>query len=253
MPPPERRNALDNDIFNRQETIELMYFRHVIVLGVGGIGSWVAFTMALTGQCKNMYLVDPDIVESSNLNRTPFRLADIGQPKVAALKYLIIERRAVDVQIFHKKTDAALLKLLMTETNINRYILNDRMKTDTVIIDCRDDALTDFYSMPVKYYKIGYDGLSITIDGNPRNTAVWGQANTYRFTPSFICPSQLAANLVVTDILTSKLDKEEARQLESEPDTITNNNAFDKLGRINKSVTFDVSQILETLYRNENQ
>lgn len=246
-----RNTTLDADIFNRQETIELNTFKHVIILGVGGIGSWVAFTMALTGQCKNMYLVDPDIVESSNLNRTPFRLADIGQPKVAALKYLIIERRAVDVTIYHKKTDAALLNSMLAETNSFDYMSRGAMRSDTVIIDCRDDALTDFYSMPVKYYKIGYDGLSITIDGNPRNTAVWGQADTYRFTPSFICPSQLAANLVVTDILTNKLNAEEEAQLE--PDTITNNNAFDNYGRINKSVTFDVSQILETLYRNENQ
>ena len=41
----------------------------------------------------------------------------------------------------------------------------------------QDDIYEDLYEFNCKYYKVGYDGLSVTIDGNPRNTAVWGEAN----------------------------------------------------------------------------
>ena len=117
-----------------------------------------------------------------------------------------------------------------------------------VIIDCRDDVFDDCYHLPYKYYKVGYDGLSITIDGNPRNTPVWGRANGYHYTPSFVCPSQLAANLVVTDILTEKVSKEE-RAAGPAYDTTTNLNPFDLRGRINKAFTFDCKDVIETLYR----
>jgi hypothetical protein len=240
-------SSLSEQLFTRQESVSLREYKSAVILGVGGIGSWVAFILALTGKVQELILVDPDIVELSNLNRTPFRLADVGQPKVAALKYLIIERRAVNVDIYQKKTDERLCTEIKERFISSFYMrtLSNIIDNHAVIIDCRDDAISDFYSIPVKYYKVGYDGLSVTIDGNPRNTAVWGQANTYRYTPSFICPSQLIANLVVTDILTIK--DEEVDELVA--DTVDNRNPFDQLGRINKSVTFDVRDILETMFQ----
>ena len=54
---------------------------HVVVLGVGGLGSWAAYGLACTG-IGSLTVVDCDEVEPSNLNRqilyTP---ADLGRPK----------------------------------------------------------------------------------------------------------------------------------------------------------------------------
>ena len=47
---------IERQIYGRQETIKLIEYRHAIVLGVGGIGSWVAFNLALSGQIKNLHL-----------------------------------------------------------------------------------------------------------------------------------------------------------------------------------------------------
>lgn len=59
---------------------------HVLVLGCGGLGSWVATGLALTG-VGQLTLVDDDTVELSNLNRQMlFRTADIGRPKVQAAR-----------------------------------------------------------------------------------------------------------------------------------------------------------------------
>jgi bacteriocin biosynthesis cyclodehydratase domain-containing protein len=54
----------------------------VAVLGVGGLGSWSAWALACCG-IGEMWLIDGDEVEISNLNRQIFYTeADIGRPKV---------------------------------------------------------------------------------------------------------------------------------------------------------------------------
>jgi molybdopterin-synthase adenylyltransferase len=60
----------------------------VVILGVGGAGSWIAHLLIRSG-IKNLLILDPDNVEESNLNRSLFSSADIGKPKVEALsRYL---------------------------------------------------------------------------------------------------------------------------------------------------------------------
>jgi len=190
--------SIMSDIRNRQRDLELDAFDIVVVIGVGGIGSWVALNLGLSGIVKNLILIDPDVVESSNLNRTPFRLADIGAPKVDAMKYLILERRAIDVTIFMEKTSKKINRMV-------RKIITENSRGMCAIIDCRDEIFTDMYDVPVQYYyKIGYDGLDITIDGDPKSTVVMGEGNGYEVTPSFICPAQFAANLVVSDLLVDR-------------------------------------------------
>ena len=53
----------------------------VVVLGVGGLGSWTALSLACCG-IGELTLIDGDTVELSNLNRQVLYTADdIGQPK----------------------------------------------------------------------------------------------------------------------------------------------------------------------------
>lgn len=232
------------DMHDRQKSLKLLHYNTAIILGVGGIGSWAALNLALSGQVHSLILVDPDVVESSNLNRTPFRIMDIGQCKVDALKYLILERRVVNVQTYPEKTTAALFKEIVTyiEKQSGAVFGSQYFAEQTAIIDCRDDSITDFYRMPGKYYKIGYNGVSITIDGNPSQTPVWGVANGYTVTPSFICPTQLAANLVVADIL---YDTEKM---------VDNKDYYcDEQGKLNNSFTFDSTELMRDLYLKHNK
>ena len=54
----------------------------IAVLGVGGLGGWSAWALACTG-VGEMWLIDGDVVEISNLNRQIlYTEADIGQLKV---------------------------------------------------------------------------------------------------------------------------------------------------------------------------
>ncbi len=236
------------NLYDRQEQLNLKQYNVVVVVGVGGIGSWVALNLALSGVVSKLVLIDDDIIEESNLNRTPFKLSDIGYYKVDALQYLILERRIMDVTAFNERTNPVLIsdlkelfKPFLADSNI---IGTEELINSICIVDCRDDAISDLYCLNVKYYKIGYDGRSITIDGNPRNTSVWGEANTYTVTPSFVCPSQLAANLVVADML---MIKDEYVNIDNYEDTITNNSQLDTLGRFNSKITFDSLDIIETM------
>ncbi|MBD5804508.1 Sulfur carrier protein ThiS adenylyltransferase [Azoarcus sp. Aa7] len=56
----------------------------VIILGVGGVGSWVAAQLCQFG-FGHLVLVDNDTVEQSNLNRSLYSLFDVGRHKVDAL------------------------------------------------------------------------------------------------------------------------------------------------------------------------
>jgi molybdopterin/thiamine biosynthesis adenylyltransferase len=57
---------------------------HVVVLGVGGVGSACAYSLAASG-VGSLTIVDDDLVEPSNLNRQLLYVTtDVGRPKVVA-------------------------------------------------------------------------------------------------------------------------------------------------------------------------
>ena len=57
----------------------------VLVIGVGGVGSWCAEALVRTG-LGHITLVDDDVVAESNVNRQcPATAATVGRPKVAAM------------------------------------------------------------------------------------------------------------------------------------------------------------------------
>lgn len=68
----------------------------VLVLGCGALGSTAATQLARAG--VNLKLVDRDIVEASNLQRTPYRKGDVGDAKATALKKILGGSTDVDVE-----------------------------------------------------------------------------------------------------------------------------------------------------------
>ncbi|MBF0330416.1 MAG: sulfur carrier protein ThiS adenylyltransferase ThiF [Candidatus Omnitrophica bacterium] len=65
--------------------LALIQSKKIGIGGAGGLGSNVAMILTRTG-FSNFEIIDKDTVEASNLNRQDYTLADIGLPKVAALK-----------------------------------------------------------------------------------------------------------------------------------------------------------------------
>jgi len=69
-----------------EEAMKRLASAHVLVVGVGGVGSWCAEALVRTGLGR-ITLVDNDVVVESNLNRQcPATSATIGRTKVEAMK-----------------------------------------------------------------------------------------------------------------------------------------------------------------------
>jgi sulfur carrier protein ThiS adenylyltransferase len=74
-------SIFDRNVPGMTETLRK---RTVGIAGCGGLGTNAALALARAG-IGRLILADSDKVEESNLNRQQFTLADVGQPKVAAL------------------------------------------------------------------------------------------------------------------------------------------------------------------------
>lgn len=81
----------------------------VLIIGCGGIGSVAATYLAGAG-IGNITLIDPDVIEASNLNRQIlWSKQDIGKPKVEALKKILEDRydvkcEALKLNLLEKKS-----------------------------------------------------------------------------------------------------------------------------------------------------
>ena len=58
--------------------------QHVLLAGVGGIGSYVAFLLSRM-KPKSITIYDPDTVETVNMAGQLYGMQDIGRPKVTAM------------------------------------------------------------------------------------------------------------------------------------------------------------------------
>tara|TARA_R110001592_G_scaffold161715_2_gene394446 strand:+ start:353 stop:952 length:600 start_codon:yes stop_codon:yes gene_type:complete len=61
--------------------------RRVLIIGVGGIGSFLVPLIKKVGS-YDITIADPDKVESKNISYQNFSVADVGNTKVSALKHL---------------------------------------------------------------------------------------------------------------------------------------------------------------------
>ena len=77
--------ALSTDGRTAAEMQKTLAKGHVLMLGVGGLGSCSAQALAMAG-CGNITLVDFDRIELSNLNRQLFHTEDVGELKTEVAK-----------------------------------------------------------------------------------------------------------------------------------------------------------------------
>ena len=100
---------------------------HVLILGLGGLGSSAALYLASSG-VGILTLCDFDVVESSNLQRQVIhKESSIGQSKVQSAKHTLHQLNAdVEIRTFESK---------QTETE-----LADLIKQASVVLDCTDNS-----------------------------------------------------------------------------------------------------------------
>jgi molybdopterin/thiamine biosynthesis adenylyltransferase len=100
----------------------------VLIVGCGGVGSWVVLQLAALGVSR-IGIVDDDIVDVSNLNRSLFRTTNIGERKAVAISHLI-ERNFSDVSVL------VLPRKILGDHDVEE-ILNEFGRPD-LVINCAD-------------------------------------------------------------------------------------------------------------------
>jgi len=176
------------EMYNRQKQLNLMTVDKVAVIGLGGIGSWIALDMSLAG-AETVVLIDNDRIEITNLNRTPYKFTQIGMFKTQAMKDLILERRfETEVITFEKKLEA------LTKAELSKL-------KNSMVIDTRDNLVNLDVGVKPDYY-VRYDGLSATIMTELPDPAFLSGDRGYNTVPSFIATPQFLAALVTAIVFT---------------------------------------------------
>ena len=117
------------DSFNHYEQ------SHVMVIGIGGVGSWAVEALARTG-LGELTLVDMDVIAASNINRQlPAMTTTLGHEKIEVMA----ERcRAINPRI-----KINLIDDYLTPDNIQDVLAN----TPDLILDCIDGVKAKFALM----------------------------------------------------------------------------------------------------------
>lgn len=189
--------SIITDLYERQKDLlkdHNFYEQSAMVIGLGGIGSWVALDLAILG-IGTLIIIDPDKIENSNLNRTLFRTGDIGKNKTEAVKELISERRS-DI-------------ILVALTEYFKPELLDKYNVD-YIFDCTDNLnvrqqVCNFMPQPsANYVKCGYDGFNASISVNDYTSGSWGEEGSYTIVPSFFGTPQIVSALAAIELVINK-------------------------------------------------
>lgn len=168
----------------------------VAIVGLGGTGSHVLQQLAHLG-VKNFVLVEPDIVEATNLNRVVgARLSDVGKPKIEYAKRLlrsldvsrpVVIRSDVSLEVVARRVVEADVVFNCTDTQASRHVLNQAAYQ---------------YMVPV------FDmGTSITVDDNMHAQLA---GHSKMLSPSLPC--LWCANHIDAEQLRRELMIEEQRQ-----------------------------------------
>lgn len=108
---------------------------HVMIIGIGGVGSWAVEALARTG-IGELTLVDMDVVAASNINRQlPAMSATLGHEK--------IEVMAARCREINPRIKINLIDDYLTPENVKEILAG----APDIILDCIDDVKAKFALM----------------------------------------------------------------------------------------------------------
>lgn len=105
----------------------------VIIFGIGGVGSWVAESLARTG-VGHLTLVDSDCISATNINRQlPATTLTIGEPKVDVMRKRLLET--------NPNADIRAVRMFYSEDTASEINLSDYDYVVDAIDSLKDKAL----------------------------------------------------------------------------------------------------------------
>ncbi|MBF0105878.1 MAG: ThiF family adenylyltransferase [Deltaproteobacteria bacterium] len=111
----------------------------VIICGIGGVGSWVAHFLCRSG-VGHLVLIDPDVVQPSNLNRSLFP-NKFGEKKVAVLSELL---RSIDPHVRVDVQDSKIQGPNDLEKVVEVVLGSSIPPRRIVVVNCADEPNVDF-------------------------------------------------------------------------------------------------------------
>ena len=156
--------------------------REAIVIGVGGVGAWVALGLAVAG-VQTLVLVDDDMVDSSNMPRLPISVDFLGCAKTGAIVNTIRELwRGTQIVIYERRATGGLVRHLAA-----KY-------PDAVLIDCTDDPASQEVIAnlwPGKRVRAGAEAWEAQATTSP--PMLWGDVRPGYGVPSWVGSCMAAA------------------------------------------------------------
>lgn len=185
-----------DSIYERTQRLDpILYIpSRVAIIGLGGVGTWVALYAAMSG-VQNLDLLDPDTLELSNLNRLPFSPETVGQHKVEVVAEWLSQLRPDSIIIPYVMSATPSVLSALERPNI-LFDCTDRATVQNMIEDwCRATSTS--------YIRAGYDGYHMTVTSK---NSRWGEGGDegYTIAPSWVCPASAVASLAVTKGLASE-------------------------------------------------
>ncbi len=182
----------------RQRGIGLREFDKVTVIGVGGVGFYVAVLLSATHSVGGIRLVDFDTVEPENYNRLPFIAR--GRYKVEACQAMIkVYNPFVYVDPMPVKAPTVSLSGIIGDAHIV-FECTDHIPTQEAVFEfCKERN--------IPYIGAHYNGVDhVTIDVN-RLSGSWSVSDEsgYVSGKSWVAPAVLTASLAVYEAMMGDL------------------------------------------------
>jgi tRNA A37 threonylcarbamoyladenosine dehydratase len=105
---------------------------HIIVIGIGGVGSWVVEALARNAIGK-LTLIDMDVVAESNINRQlPALTSTLGRNKIDVMKQR--------VQDINDQCEVITIDDFIDQDNLQDLILGNAKNAPDHVVDCIDNS-----------------------------------------------------------------------------------------------------------------
>jgi sulfur carrier protein ThiS adenylyltransferase len=178
-------------MYARQRSIELDLPAGVAVVGCGGVGSWVAWLLAMTG-VPELWLYDHDVVDESNLNRVPYLPEDVGKPKTEALANLIKRYRPDCKVVACGMWIAEVVDMSKLHNEVSWIVAaTDTAASRRLIYDWAEAKM-------VRYIEVGAEGEMGSVTGCPAEFTTPAETQVgYQSVPVWAGPSVQAALMAV--------------------------------------------------------
>lgn len=168
-----------------EENLSKLQNKHVTVVGVGGVGGYVATMLARAG-IGNLRIIDFDVVSPSNVNRqiTAYK-STIGRKKVEVLKDMLLDiNDKLIVEVCDRRLTSENICGLIGETNIVVDAIDSVSDKISLILYCKQNAIPIISSMGAgnrsdlpnfvltDIYKTSKDGLAKKVRQQLRKNGV---------------------------------------------------------------------------------